>query len=167
MNLSKNIRVRPAMAKDAGLLIDLEIKTQDGATTLEIMKKYLLDSDKCGFIASIGSRDVGYAACALSCDKEGDKRLFRLLISRLGVHVDFRNLGVSKSLMVTIAKKALEWHCDTIVVGVPSYKIDDPGDPDYIGWWFQALDFKATSVDTEFYYRYGKWWDAYLFERAP
>jgi GNAT superfamily N-acetyltransferase len=148
------------MAKDLGRMMDLEIKCQDYATDMEHLKTYVVDVSKVGFIVSHGNRDVGYAICALA----NDGPIARMVVGRLGVHPDFRNLGASKALMSEISKRALADRCHSIALSAPSYKIDDPTDPDYIGWWFESMELKAAHVETDFYHRYGKHWDAYIFE---
>jgi GNAT superfamily N-acetyltransferase len=164
MNLNRNFRVRIAMAKDLGRILDLEIKTQEYATEMDHLKTYVVDVKKIGFIVSLGNRDIGYALCALADDKSTDGFVTRMIVGRLGVHPDFRNMGASKSLMSHISKRALNDRCHSIAFSVPSYKIDDPTDPDYIGWWFESMELKAAHVETDFYFRYGKQWDAYIFE---
>jgi len=153
------------MARDLGILLDLEIKTQDYATDMETMKRYVIDTNKVSFISSIGNRDVGYALCAISSDSEEGTTVKRLGAIRLGVHKDFRHMRVSHSLMDEMFKKALQERCHSIIFSIPSYKIDNPSDPDYIGWWLKVMKFKASRVITDLYFRYGKQWDAYLFER--
>lgn len=154
------VRTRIAMAKDIGRMIDIETKSIDYPTGLESLKEYVLDANKIGLIAFIGTKDVGYAIAALT----KTEMTTRMVVGRLCVSPDFRNLGVSKALMSELSKKALNERCHSIVFSVPSYKIDDREDPDYIGWWFESMELKASHVETDFYFRYGKHWDAYLFE---
>jgi ribosomal protein S18 acetylase RimI-like enzyme len=158
--MTSNVRVRLAMAKDLGRILDLEIKAQDYALEMDALKEYVIDAKKVGFVASIGNRDVGYATAALAEDSD----IMRMIVTRLGVHPDFRNLGVSKSLMSDISRRAMQERCHSLVFSVPSYKIDDPTDPDYLGWWFESMELKAARVNNRVYYRYGKYWDAYIFE---
>jgi GNAT superfamily N-acetyltransferase len=147
--------VRIAMARDLGKLVDLEIKCQEYCYNLEELKDFVNDKEYIAFIASIGNRDVGYSLCMLK-----DQRLG----ATIGVHPDFRNLGVSKSLMSKVSKHAMSLNCHALQFCVPSYKIDDPTDPDYLGWWFESMELKAGRVITDYFYRYGKAWDAYIFE---
>jgi len=112
-------------------------------------------------MASISQRDIGYALCTKMREEGTGTDSFFVA---LGVHPDFRNMGVSKSLMSEVARRAIQEKCHTIVFVVPSYKIDDPTDPDYIGWWFESMELKAARVWTNFFWRYGRDWDAYVFE---
>ena len=151
--MTTNVRI--AMAKDLGKILDLDIKSQEYPYTLEELKEFVTDNNHVGFVASIGRRDIGYALCMLHNQRLG---------TCVGVHPDFRNLGVSRSLMSKVSNYALQNGCHALQFAVPSYKIDDPYDPDYIGWWFESMELKAGSVITDYFFRYGKAWDAYIFE---
>lgn len=155
------IKTRMAMAKDLGRILDLDIKCQEYPDNLEVLKLYTTEPSRVAFVAAIGQRDVGYALCTKLREEATGGDAFFVVV---GVHPDFRNIGVSKSLMCVVSNRALQEKCHTITFVVPSYKIDDIHDPDYLGWWFESMELKAGRVWTDFFYRYGKNWDAYVFE---
>lgn len=153
------INTRIMMTKDLGTVQDLEIKCQDYPRDLDGLKPYVLEQNQVGFVASISKKDVGYALCSLV-----EVPPCQVMEVILGTHPQLRNLGVSKKLMSEISRRAMQEKCHAIWISVPSYKIDDPNDPDYIGWWFESMELKAGHVEDRHFHRYGKWWDAYVFE---
>lgn len=163
MTHSRFVSVRTAMARDLGVLIDLEIKCQQYPRDIISIKPFVEDPKRVALIAKLGSRDIGYALCSKQEVPAGD-HAFDAMCCSVGVHPNFRNLGVSKKLMSEVSKRALTQKCHSILMLVPSYQIDDPTDPDYIGWWFESMELKAARVLNEYYFHYGKLYDAYVFE---
>lgn len=157
------VKTQMAMARDLGYLVDLEIKCQHYPRDLENLKKFVNEEERVAFLALIGQRVVGYTLC-LKQTITVKEEMFDTLLCSVGVHPDFRNLGVSKKLMNCVSQRAIAEKCHSILMMVPSYVIDDPHDPDYIGWWFEALEFKAVRCLDREYYHYGKSWDGYIFE---
>lgn len=150
------IKTSIMMAKDLGAAIELEIHAQDYPYNLDQVKQFVMDHDKCGFMASIGARVIGAAYCS----SVGPA----LMLSRITVHPKFQQMGASCSLMSSVSARALALDCNVIRITVPSYKLDDKTDPDYIGWWFESMEFKAVKCLDRYYYRYGRYHDGYVFE---
>jgi GNAT superfamily N-acetyltransferase len=151
------VKVEPALVRDLGHLVMLECKALDYPLEQDEIKTFLLEEDKKAYVASISNRKVGMALTF--------RRDNTTIIARVSTHPDFRNMGVGKELMLNIEKDAWKEQHRLLRIYVPSYKIDDPLDPDYIGGWLTKCFFRANGCDTNAFFRYGRLWDAYKFER--
>jgi GNAT superfamily N-acetyltransferase len=153
------VKVEKAYIKDIGHLVALEVKSQEYPISQESVKNYIEDADKRAYVAFISNRKVGMAL-TLSNDAERTTT-----IVRVSVHPDFRCMGVGKALMHEVEKEAWKASHHVLRLHVPSYKVEDRLDPDCIVEWLEKNYFKASGCITDSYFRYGKWWDGYIFER--
>ena len=152
------IKIDTLWARDLGSVIDLEIKSQEFPLSLDVARTYVEAADKCGFLATIGGREVGHLLLALNqVDKCG--------IIRVSVHPSFRLKGVARKLIGMANKTVFTRGLGKLRINVPSYKVEDMEDPWNIKAWLQREQFKATGVVEGEYKRYGTSYDAYIFER--
>ena len=163
MMVSGITRVELAMARDVGAMCNIDVQAQDYPHDLDVFNEYVTDATKAAYVAKIGIRTVAYLGCMRLVDAVS-KCDDSLLVTRLSVHPEFRRLGVSRKLMSEVWKRGLAIGAHNLVIMVPSYKIDDPTDPDYIGWWLAAMNMKIVGCIDRMYFRYGKYWDAYKYE---
>ena len=157
------VKVEQALLKDIGYVANLEIKCQEYPIVLDTLKEYFLAPEHKGLVARISNRVVGYAI--FQTVQTPDVKRDITVITRIGTHPDFRMLGVSKSLMFEIEKQAWKQSHNCLRIYIPSYKCDDIHDPDYLVDWLYKFHFKVSKCAANTYNRYGKMWDAYVFER--
>lgn len=158
------IKIEKAMLRDVAALSLLEIKCQDYAIPLEMIRDYIEQPYSTGLLAGISSRKVGYALYQSAID-DSEPKLPITVITRIGTHPQFRMLGVAKALILEIEKQAWKQSHRSLKIYVPSYRCDDKFDPEYIVPWLEKNHFKIAKCLSEMFFHYGRRWDAYIFER--
>ena len=151
------VKVEPAMVRDLGTILQIEVQTQEYPLPQEAIQCYFDNPEHLAYVASVGNRKVGHSLVHVQSEYT--------VINRVSVHPNFRNIGVGKALMHRVEADAWKKKQRFLRMYLPSYKIDDKSDPDYMGWWMAQNHLKCVKCETDSYFRYGKWWDAYVFER--
>ena len=151
------IRVEQCLFKDMGHLTNMEIATQEFPYMQDEVKPYVMDKVKDAFIAKVGARVVGYILVTYEKDIA--------LVDSIGVHPNFRKVGVSRKLFAHLWAKAYSNGISTIQILVADYLIEDKEDPWNLEEWLWKLGFKAVGVKSAEWYRYGRHTDVYIFER--
>jgi GNAT superfamily N-acetyltransferase len=144
------------MARDLPTMHSIEVKAQEYPMDAESMKEFVTEESKFAYIAKIRDRMIGCVMCV--------KKDANLIIVRLSVHPAFQNMGVGRALLSVVSKRGYVDRLEKLRIMIPSYKIDDKDDPDYLGNWLYGNEFKAVGCRDRAYYRYGEHWDGYWFE---
>jgi len=154
------VKVSRAMFRDIGYVEAIEIKAQDYPLLSSMIKGFIESNYRSVYIAKIKDKVVG-----ISMVTGGLNEFHLTVVNRVSVHPQFRDIGVGKQLMLRVEADAWKQQHTCLRMYMPSYKIDDPTDPDYLGGWLKTNHFKAVDVYNDWYFRYGKNYDAYVFER--
>lgn len=153
------IRVSKVAFMDMGHVTTLEIATQEFPILIDELKPYWTDETKRIYRAEIGKRTVGYVILTLDIFKRV------ATIDNIGVLPEFRKVGVGRRLVQEVVLAARVEGIEKIQMLVASYLIEDKEDPWNIEHWLWRMEFKASGVKTDNVFRYGKWYDDYIFER--
>ena len=153
-----NIKTRAAMVRDLTSAVSIDLKTQEYPLDLKMLSEFVEDVDKEILMASIGNRDVGIVTL------RKDIPASAWVMNRLSVHPAFQNMGVGRKLLSEVSNKAYKDRSRAIRFLIPSYRIDDLDDPEYLGDWLYGNEFKAVKCLDRVFYRYGSYWDGYIFE---
>lgn len=86
-------------------------------------------------------------------------------IKRLATHPEYRMQGFARMMVGTLWNEATKREATKLFMLVPEYQtlIDDP---DSMLEFLEHIEFKATTIEKDYFYRYGKEYDAIRFERA-
>jgi len=139
-----------------GTIRDLEVKAFQFPLDLECVKNNMEDNDHFVYIARVGKVNVGLASCSVDHDAQ-------TLWLTLGVLPNFRGIGVSRKLLSEASKRGMADKMHDMKIIVPSYRIEDKEDPDYIGGWLERFEFKIAGCESDYFWHYGKLWDGYVF----
>lgn len=152
------IRFETALFKDLGHITNLEIKAQEYPFTIDEIKPYALEKSKEAYLARAANKYVGTAL--VSWDEF--KRV--ATIDSIGVHPEFRAVGVGTRLLKHITTQAYAKDMHTLRIWVPSYAVEDHEDPWNIRKWLEKNGLKAAGTKPGCF-RYGHDYDWYRFER--
>lgn len=153
------IQVEKCLLKDLGHITQMEINTQEFPLLIDDIKPYTLEKGKEAYLAKASKRIVGYALI------EFDKFKGVAFIDSIGVHPNFRKVGVGARLAKYIRTQAYAEDMVKVQMLVPSYVVDDKEDPWNILGWLRKIGFRAVGVQ-EGCFRYGRLYDWYIFERC-
>lgn len=153
------IRVEKCLFKDMGHLTNMEIATQEFALTQDEVKPYVMDKGKDAWLAKVGTRVVGYVLATL------DEKDNVVILDSIGVHPNFRKVGVGKRLVEHLSLQAHAAGHSKVITFVADYLIEDKDDPWNIEHWLWRMGFKAAGVMHNECFRYGRYCDLYIFER--
>jgi N-acetylglutamate synthase-like GNAT family acetyltransferase len=153
------IKVEKSLFRDSGEIVDLELKSTEFPLSVELIKMFFTVEEREAFIARVSKKAIGSAL--VSYDKE-DKICY---IHSLAVHPDFRCLGVSRKLLESVSSCASTFGIRKLVLKVPHYQIDDMSDPYNIREWLDKTGFKFAKLENSILFRYGVYYDEYIYER--
>jgi len=163
------IVIEKAFARDSGHIRGLEIKAQEYPLPLGVIEEYIDTSpqlgakqDKEAYVAALSGKVVG--SVLLEFNSEEDC----MYILRISVHPTWQNthrIKVGSELMHHAEAQAWKRQIRSVRILIPSYKVEDKTDPDYLVPWLDKHHMKAIGVETDYYFRYGRLWDAYIFEK--
>jgi len=86
-------------------------------------------------------------------------------IKRLATHPDYRMQGFGRQVIGHIWNEAVKRDVRTLFFMVPEYQTEQH-DPDSVSDFLWKMEFKATTVEKDYFHRYGRPYDAIRFERA-
>lgn len=86
-------------------------------------------------------------------------------IKRIAVHPAYRMQGYARMMIGYIWNEAVKREATKLFMLVPEYQTT-LNDPDSIAEFLDHMEFKATGLETDYFYRYGRAYDAVRFERA-
>ena len=152
------IKTRVSMVRDLSSVASIDLKAQEYPLDAKMLAAFIDDADKEILIASVGTRDVGVVIL------RKDTVASAWVMSRLSVHPAFQNMGVGRKLLSEVSNKAYKDRSRAIRILIPSYRIEDKTDPEYLGGWLYGNEFKAVGCVDRVFYRYGVDWDGYIFE---
>lgn len=152
------IKIEKGLFRDMGHIVMNELKGREYPLGSDVVKIFFTDESRYVFLARISDRVVGHA---LISENHPDSicNLFSLV-----VNPQFRYKGVGRKLVQAITDSC-DKQLEKIRVYVPSYQIEDAEDPYNIHGWLNKTGFKATGVRDQDCFRYGKYYDTYIFER--
>ena len=86
-------------------------------------------------------------------------------IKRLATHPEYRMQGFGRMIVGTLWNEACKREAKKLFFMVPEYQtLAD--DPDSVSDFLWKMAFKATTIEKDYFYRYGKEYDGIRFERA-
>lgn len=86
-------------------------------------------------------------------------------IKRLATHPEYRMQGFARMIVGKIWDEAVKRQAKKLYFMVPEYQtLND--DPDSVADFMWKMNFKATGIERDYFYRYGRDYDAIRFERA-
>ena len=86
-------------------------------------------------------------------------------IKRLATHPEYRMQGFARMMIGYIWNEAVKRQANKLYMLVPEYQTV-LNDPDSVAEFLERMEFKATGVERDYFYRYGREYDAVRFERA-
>jgi GNAT superfamily N-acetyltransferase len=153
------IEVTEAQIRDMPHVVRLDNQTQEFALEVDEAKEWFTAKGKTPYLARLSGREVGFALVIFNKDKSA------ATIERIGTHPKFRQVGIGRRIVERVAMTAVMDKVDKVQMIVPSYVIDDKEDPWNIEQWLWKLSFKATGSVTDYFHRYNKDYDGYIFQR--
>jgi N-acetylglutamate synthase-like GNAT family acetyltransferase len=149
------IKIAKAGTRYIGHVVRLEVLTQEFPLLLDDIKPYIDQHDMDVYVAKIQDKNVGHALVTFDAQRR------EAIIDSIGTHPDFRNNGVSRTLLKQISRDA-DHHMD-VYMYVPSYTMEDTDDTMWhIEPWTWKVGFKCIGERLDEYFRYGRTWDAYV-----
>ena len=153
------IKVEKGLFRDMGHIVTNELKGREYPLGADVVKIFFTDESRYTFLARISDRVIGHA---LVSENYPDKicNLFSLVVNPL-----FRYKGAGRKLVNTVADSCGDG-LENIRVYIPSYQIEDMEDPYNVAGWLKKTGFKAVGINSRECFRYGKYYDMYIFERS-
>lgn len=151
--------IRVCSLADLGTMFNIEVQSQEFPMPLDHLKEVFPQQDHTLYKAVITGRAVGFGYLVR------EKAKAQYTIWRVSVPPSMRGHKIGTAILDRMMMDAKADDCVSVRMHVPSYKMDDPKDPDYLGDWLWRNQFKAIGCLTDEYWRYGRWYDAYTCER--
>lgn len=153
------IKIEKGLFRDMGHVVTNEVQGKEYPLGSDTVKIFYTDESRYVLLARISDRIVGHALVSENT-LEGICNLFSLV-----VHPLYRGLGVGRNLVNGLINTCDE-RLKVVRCYVPSYQIEDMEDPYNIKGWLEKTGFEATGIRNEDCFRYGKYYDMYVFERS-
>jgi len=153
------VKVLKANARDLNTILDLDLKTHAYPWAGTNWANVFNNPQSVIYVASIALKQVGF--CVLHQPEQGQE----LQILRMGVHEQFRGLGVGRRLLMEGYKLAHDLLCKKMTIIVPDIHCM-PGDPDDVSVILNKQGFFAgPPIYADHFLMYGGKVDGYKFTK--
>jgi ribosomal protein S18 acetylase RimI-like enzyme len=153
------IEVKAAGFRDIPAIYNIELRSFEYPYAHGNLQQILELAGACPFIGKYGERGVswGFGVHHIE-DAEMD-------VKRIGTHPAYRQKGFARTVIGHIWNEAVKRQCKKITMVVPEYQMD-PDDIDSIFDFAWKMGLRATGLEKEYFYRYGRKYDGIKLERA-
>lgn len=152
------MKVTPAGFKDLPKIYNLELRSYEYPIEHTALQQILEMPKMIPFIGTLQGLGVGWL---LGVHHQED---LSMEVNRLCVHPAYRCQGRGRILVGHLWNEAVKRNCKTIFFMVPEYQLDQ-NDPDCVLPFLEKLEFKATTIETDYFWRYGRPYDGIKWER--
>ena len=153
------IKVQPVGYRDLPKVYNLELRSHEFPLEHAGLQQILEIGGSIPFIGLINGLGVSWTL------GQYYKEDAEVEIKRLAVHPEYRLRGFARQTIGHLWNEAVKRQARTLFFMVPEYQTEQH-DPDSVADFMWKMDFKATEVEKDYYYRYGRHYDGIRFERA-
>ena len=154
-----DISVFIARTNDINVLADIDLKAYEYPCGVDYFKEVVATNpnDQFALIASTPKAAVAYVTVHV-LDTQAE-------IFRFGVLPKYRRIGVGTLLMTKLMNRLALTKCTTAITTVPEF-VCDPRDLNDVSNFLLFTGFKATMLERDYFYMYGRRYDGVKFWRS-
>lgn len=153
------IKIQPVGYRDIPKVYNIELRSYEYPLEAQGLQQILELGGALPFIGTLSGLGASWALGQYHRDSA------EVEIKRLATHPDYRMQGFARMMNGYLWNEAAKRECKTLFMMVPEYQTLE-GDPDSVKEFLEHMEFKATTIERDYFYRYGRDYDAIRFERA-